>query len=349
MSGDTKNPSPENTQPHHKIEYVGAAGELWPIVLMNLLLTIVTLGIYRFWAKTNIRQYLWSHTRFDGEPFDYTGTGGELFMGALIVFLVFIPVSIGLSYGMTLYPEMGLYVVIGLYPFFIFLMGVAIYRAQVYRMSRTNWRRIRGAQVPKSAAYGWLTLKYVVLYLITFGLITPYVICRMWNFMMNNKRFGSGVVSCDVKAKPLYKVFLLTVLAVIVVIGGLFFILYGAMKSQNMVLFFSVYIMMFLAMSVIFSWFQAALISHLFSGLKFEDMAFKIYIEPLEYLRFSVVNMLILIFTLGLGAPFITQRWLRLICEKLTFIGKVDFDQISQSPEEGPVFGEGLVEAFDIG
>ncbi len=81
MSEAVENPSSQDQDNHHTIEYVGTRGELMPIVLMNLLLTILTLGIYHFWAKTNIRKYLWDKTRFDGEPFEYTGTGGELFMG----------------------------------------------------------------------------------------------------------------------------------------------------------------------------------------------------------------------------------------------------------------------------
>ena len=54
--------------------------------MVNLLLTIVTLGIYRFWAKTRIRRYLWSQTEFLGDRFEYTGTGKELLIGFLIVF-----------------------------------------------------------------------------------------------------------------------------------------------------------------------------------------------------------------------------------------------------------------------
>jgi uncharacterized membrane protein YjgN (DUF898 family) len=53
---------------NHTINYVGSSGKLFPIVLINLFLTIITIGIYRFWAKTNIRKYFWSQTQFDGEP-----------------------------------------------------------------------------------------------------------------------------------------------------------------------------------------------------------------------------------------------------------------------------------------
>jgi len=350
MSEILENSVSENDDSNHTIEYVGTVGGLLPIVIHNTILTLLTLGIYRFWAKTDIRKYLWSKTKFDGEPFEYTGTGGELFVGFLIVFFVaFLPLMIGMGYLVQQYPTTAPYIIGAFYPLFIFLIGVAVYRAQVYRMSRTNWRRIRGAQLKGSAAYGWLTLKYAVLYFITFGLITPYVICRSWNFLINNKRLGSGVMSCNVKSKPLFKVWFLSWLAAIVIFGATIgLISYGALTS-NIVFIVLGYLVMFFAFEVIFVWFKAALLNHLFGGLRYQNMAFNFHIAPMELLTFSIVNFLILLFTLGLGASFITQRWTRLICEKLSFEGKLDFAEISQSPEQGPNFGEGLVEAFDIG
>jgi len=350
MSEILENPSSKDDDASHTIEYVGTVGALLPIVLMNLLLTIITLGIYRFWAKTNVRKYLWSKTRFDGEPFEYTGTGGELFVGFLIVFFILIlPIMIGLGFLVQLYPTTAPYIIGAFYPLFIFLMGVAIYRAQVYRMSRTNWRGITGAQLKGSAAYGWITLKYAMLYFITLGLIAPYVICRSWNFLMNNKRMGSGVISCDVKSKPLFKVWFLTWLAALVGFGSMIGLISYAALTNNITLIVVAYLVIFLASAVLFVWFQAALFNHLFGGLRYQNMAFDFHIKPMELLTFSIVNFLILLFTLGLGASFITQRWSRLICEKLSFEGQLDFSEISQSPESGPSFGEGLIEAFDIG
>ena len=46
------------------IEFNGNWREYAPIAFTNLLLTIVTLGIYRFWATARTRRYLWARTRF---------------------------------------------------------------------------------------------------------------------------------------------------------------------------------------------------------------------------------------------------------------------------------------------
>ena len=46
--------------------------------IVNVCLTILTLGVYHFWGKAKVRRYLFSHTAFAGDRFAYHGTGKEL-------------------------------------------------------------------------------------------------------------------------------------------------------------------------------------------------------------------------------------------------------------------------------
>ena len=68
---------PDHEQPMHKLEYDGTIGGLYWIFLKNVVLGLLTLTIYRFWGKTNLRRYAWSHTSLQGERFEYTGRGSE--------------------------------------------------------------------------------------------------------------------------------------------------------------------------------------------------------------------------------------------------------------------------------
>ncbi len=66
--------------------------ELAPILFTNLMLSIVTLGFYRFWGIARERRYLWSKTRFIDDRLEWTGTGKELFLGFLLVIaILFVP------------------------------------------------------------------------------------------------------------------------------------------------------------------------------------------------------------------------------------------------------------------
>jgi hypothetical protein len=62
------------------------------IELKTLLLSILTLGVYSFWGRTEVRKYVWSQSEFEGDRFAYHGTGGELLRGWLkAILFVFLP------------------------------------------------------------------------------------------------------------------------------------------------------------------------------------------------------------------------------------------------------------------
>ncbi len=72
------------------LSYSGKGGEMFMLMMKNLVLTIITLGIYRAWAKTDFRRYVWGNVHFLGDRASYTGTGEELFKGWLkLIGLIF--------------------------------------------------------------------------------------------------------------------------------------------------------------------------------------------------------------------------------------------------------------------
>jgi len=104
----TAEPSDASAPPtQHPLNYTGEAKALGWLVFKNTLLTIITLGFYRFWGKTRIRKYIWSSQSLFGEPLEYTGTGKELFLGFLIVLAVLIPIGIIINVGNFYIQTMG--------------------------------------------------------------------------------------------------------------------------------------------------------------------------------------------------------------------------------------------------
>ena len=129
------------------------------IALPNLLLTIVTLGIYRFWATARERRYLWSRTRFVDEHLEWAGTGMELFAGFVIVLVLFGVPYFGVSFVSQAliargYEALGSALGVAALLSIFYLGGVARFRALRYRLSRTRWRGIRGGSDSKGFAFG---------------------------------------------------------------------------------------------------------------------------------------------------------------------------------------------------
>ena len=83
---------PAASSPIRNPVFHGTGGFLMKIHIVNLLLTLVTFGVYSFWAKVKIRKYLYNETEIGGDRFDYHGTGKELMIGWLKVAVIFIVV-----------------------------------------------------------------------------------------------------------------------------------------------------------------------------------------------------------------------------------------------------------------
>jgi uncharacterized membrane protein YjgN (DUF898 family) len=212
--------------------FTGRWQEFLPIALTNLALTIVTLGIYRFWGQVRERKYLWGHSRFIDSNLEWTGTGMELFigfiMGAVLFGVPFFIINFGIQSTIFQGHEMiALFVTLGSFVFLYYLYGVAKFRALRYRLSRTYWRGIRGGSDDPGMIYGWSYIwKNIVGYLPA-GLLIPWSMVSLWNERWNAMSFGSHKFYSDADFSSLMKRYLLFYLSPIimailaVVVGGI--------------------------------------------------------------------------------------------------------------------------------
>jgi uncharacterized membrane protein YjgN (DUF898 family) len=200
--------SPTPDRSSLRLSWLQPAG-LFALSFVNLGLKFLTLGLYGFWAKTEIRRRLWSAVRLEGEPLSYTGTGRELFLGFLVIFgLVMLPIllfNVGLM--LAFGPEAAQLGNLVLYPVIFFLIGIGTYRAQRYRLTRTNWRGIRGALVGSDTSYAWTYIWTALLIPFTLGWIIPWRTTRLQKIMTEDTRFGDRLLTFTAEAGPLYKPF----------------------------------------------------------------------------------------------------------------------------------------------
>jgi len=67
------------------------------LLLKNLFLTVITLGLYHAWARTDRRHYLWQNTELDGHRLEYTGRAKDLFRAYMKIAVVY-GAFLGISY-----------------------------------------------------------------------------------------------------------------------------------------------------------------------------------------------------------------------------------------------------------
>lgn len=188
------------------VAYHGRLGEAWKLAIKTTFLTIVTLGVYRFWAKTRIRQYFWSRITIDGEPLEYAGTGLELFLGFLIIIAIVAPLYAVMSVGqLFLVDSPALAAAASLLPVLILLalIPVAVFRARRYRLSRTVWRGVRAGQTGGTGQYWIRAVGYGLVGWLTLGLLRPLAHARLTSFLMNNTWFGQTPFKFQVRARDL--------------------------------------------------------------------------------------------------------------------------------------------------
>ena len=82
---------------------------------------------------------------------------------------------------------------------------------------------------------------------------------------------------------------------------------------------------------------------------RFDGAQFKLNATTGGIIWLTLVNLLLLVFTLGIAWPFIVQRNIRFLIDRLSLEGAIDIDRIQQSMAALPTRGEGLADAFDIG
>lgn len=210
--------------------FEGKIGEFVPIALTNTLLTIATLGFYRFWATTRERDYLWSRTRFIDDNIEWTGRGIELFLGFLIaLFLIGLPfllINLVLQ-GLILQGQKAIAggLVVGLYVFIFYLVGVAIFRGLRYRLSRTSWHGIHGGSDEPGLKYGWSYMWKNVLAYICAALLFPWSMTSLWKERWEQMSFGPHLFRSEPNWSSLMGRYMVAYLAPIVIIVGLMIVM----------------------------------------------------------------------------------------------------------------------------
>jgi len=371
ISPDVKPPAaPERLN----FSYVKRPG-LLKLTIINFLLGVITLGFYRFWAKTNVRKHIWSCVHINNEPLEYTGTGMELFKGFLVVFGVFVlPYALAVTAVTFIQGPASVLAIVLQYAFLLVvyvLWGFAVYKARKYQLSRTLWRGIRGTLVGSAMTYSLLYFGSLIAKSMSMGWATPVMNTVLAEQITNDMRFGDAAFKFKGRAGPLYPTYalcwFLTLAAIIGVIvlfalsttlsgyfGGLFddtstpesiarIAGYIAVAAVAFFLIFMLIIPMLWAIYI------AKEMRFFASYTRFDGVPFGLNASAASVIRLTVINLILIVFTLGIAWPFIIQRTVKFIVDRLTVDGLIDVDRIRQSQVKLDTRGEGLADAFDVG
>jgi uncharacterized membrane protein YjgN (DUF898 family) len=305
----------------HRLAFHGNGGSLFGIHIVNVLLTLVTLGVYYFWGKTRVRAYLWGQTEIAGDRFAYHGTGKELLIGTLKAGVLFLVPMLLLNVVPPL--ELGTWVTVGAivlaYALFGVLIPIAIVGARRYRLSRTSWRGIRFSFRGRALDFVKLFLRDGLLTLVTLGLYYPVFAAHRQAFLVPHSYFGSQRFGFDGRPRELFNLYALLWLLWLPTLGLYWF------------------------------WFQARRQRYMWSHTTLGAARFHSTVTGGALFGLHVVNLLLLLVTLGFALSWVKVRTMRLTFRYLALVGPVDLDAIAQEAQPASATGEGLAGWLDTG
>jgi uncharacterized membrane protein YjgN (DUF898 family) len=300
-----------------QFEFSGAAGEYFRIWIVNLLLTIVTLGIYSAWAKVRRLRYFYGNTTLAGSSFEYHGQPMQILKGRLIAAAVVIPYFV-VEY---FFPPWQLLFV----PLFLVAVPFLVVKSRLFATRMTSWRNIR---FDFSGTYGGAAGVYIGLALLTgltLGLLFPYWTCARQRYLIGNTRFGTTQFEFRAGAADYYVATVLGVLVgigaavAVVTIGAVVFMIIG--KPQTTGAFAGILAMMpllLLPYMLTFAFIHARTTNLAFSSTYIGPHKLDCRLQVLPLLWLYVSSALGAALTLGLLIPWAQIRIARYQLENMS-------------------------------
>jgi len=303
-----------------RLKFYGEGGTLFGIVLINTLLTFVTLGIYYPWARAKLLKYFYSETEFNGNRFEFHGTGKEMFKGFIKVILILIAIyGIAMCGAFTKSPGL----ILLIYPIIFAIIPFAIHGAMRYRLSRTSWRGIHFGYHGDLKEFLGLFFKNLLLTIVTLGIYGPWMQINLHKYVEGHSRIGNATVQFNAS-------------------GGDFFVLH--LKG---------YLLTVVTLGIYLPWYITSIHRFYIEHTSIEQngtvSVFKTHITGGGFFLLSIVNALIVIFTLGIGYSWVRIRVMRFYIDNLELQGGFNPDLLIQTEGEYTnATGDDMLSMFEI-
>lgn len=325
MTEITETAAPLQPSVKNKMAFTGSGTELLGIMLLNWVLTAITLGLYYPWARIARLKFIYQNTDLNGTPFIFHGTGKEVFKG-FIKFFAFLAVMYSLIFvtaakGNKMLADIIVYI---LFLSFIVIIPLAIHGALRYRLSRTSWR---GIHFGYRGERGKLIMDFITGYfatIFTLGLYSAWFVNNLRTYIIGNCRFGSLYFGYDGKGSELFWINLKGFFLSIITLGIYYF------------------------------WYMKNWMNYYADHTYIEQNGQRHYLrgkfEGGDYFALVIINLFLTLFTFGLGTPWVIVRTAKYVLSNLDIPEGIDFENIAQTEDDyGDATGDDIIDYLDLG
>ena len=312
----------------------GTGGEYFGIWIVNLLLTILTLGIYSPWAKVRSKQYFYGNTQMHGSCFEYTADPRRILLGRFIAFIFFLV--------FTVMSEITIVTAVISWALLILFLPWIARQSLRFNARYSSYRNVSFRFTGSLGGAFMVFVVWPILAVMTAGILFPMALHRQQHYILGNHAYGTQPFQFSGPLSDYYKMGLLLLLCSVG--GGL------------AVFFFAVTVSVVpavLAGMLIYIYFMAISGVYL-ANLKFNHMVvgghrFEAKWTVGSYFRLILVNTLATMVTLGLFLPWARIRSAQYAAAHTQALVRGDLDRFVAAETEKPsALGEGMADIFDM-
>jgi uncharacterized membrane protein YjgN (DUF898 family) len=308
-----------------QFEYNGSGAELFGIYLKTIFLTIITLGIYRFWGKVEITKFFYASTRVGDHCFAYHATGKEkliafikgIFFVGLFLFIMFL---INVLFTTVLGPIVGSIIVGIVYiaTFFI-IQPLLIFGSHRFWLSRSSYCNVRFRYQFDLMRFTKIYLKDFLLVLLTLGIYFPWFLNKLFFNLISNTYLGDKKFSYHGNSKDIFKIYAVGFLLTILTLGIYSF------------------------------WFRANLTRYICNNTELDNNPIHSEITGLDYFLVTLYSIVLVLFTLGIGFSWAVNNAFRVFITRMSItIDPAELANfVNYSDTQASAFADGVGEAAE--
>lgn len=360
----TSNPietaSAENSQPLTEKPFVfhGAGFEYFKIWIVNIFLTIITLGIYSAWALVRNRRYFYGNTEVMGARFEYHAKPMSILIGRIIAIVLLMIFSASATV-----PALNGILILVLYAALPWIINKSL-RFNAYNSSYRNIRfNFEGTYLKALMAF----LIWPLLSVLSLFILLPIATKKQQEYIVRNSLYGKTHFKMTLPTGKLYVITFISI-AITVVIGFLTYMLTsqadmsGFLQAANaedntdaesLRIISAIYaglLAFYVGMIVAYFYYFVAITNLVYNHLQIAGNQFKSTMTTGSYIGLVLVNIILLIVTLGLATPWIKVRNARYKAKKLVLMSDGKTDEFVQAEASNvSALGNQIGDVFELG
>ncbi|MGH8018417.1 MAG: YjgN family protein [Opitutaceae bacterium] len=332
-----------------RLIFTGKAGEYFKIWIVNLLLTVVTLGIYAAWAKVRTKRYFYGNTHLFGHAFEYLGNPVRILIGNLIVISLFVALNVAQLVSLAVWFGLFLLLMVAI-PWFVV-------RALVFNARNSAWR---GLKFRFDGRYWRAFCIFVLMPLavpLTLGLAYPWLARVRRDWVVSRHACGITSFSFSGMLGEFYKIYLAAfacflplVLAYIALIATVAMAEKSGQPPSPMLGFLVLGIFPALLLAYAGAiYLRVRLFNYSWNNTQIGPHTFRGHMEFWPFAGIQVSNAILTGVTFGLMYPWARIRVAQYTANSLEAIPGGSLDEfVASSQPEASAVGEAASDIFDL-